>query len=41
MNICDAKVGDSLFLACGSKNEVEKILSISRDKIAREMNLIK
>ena len=40
MNICDAKAGDSLFLACGNKNEVEKILSISRDKIAREMNLI-
>ena len=40
MNICDAIVGDSLFLACGNKNEVEKILSISRDKIAREMNLI-
>ncbi len=40
MNICDAKVGDSLFLSCGNKNEVEKILSIARDKIAKNMNLI-
>ena len=32
--------GDSLFMACGNENEVEKILSISRDKIAKELNLI-
>ncbi len=40
MNICNAEVGDSLFLACGKVNEIEKILSIARDKIARDLNLI-
>ena len=33
-------VGDSLFMACGSVKDVEKILSISRDKIAKELDLI-
>ena len=33
-------IGDSIFMACGKENEVEKILSISRDKIAKELNLI-
>ena len=27
-------------MACGSENQIEKILSISRDKIARELNII-
>ena len=27
-------------MACGNENEIEKILSISRDKIAKELNLI-
>jgi len=40
MKICKAEVGDSLFLACGKTNEVEKILSISRDKIAKDLDLI-
>ena len=40
MKICNMNIGDSLFMACGNENEVEKILSISRDKIARELNLI-
>ena len=40
MKICDAKVGDSIFLSCGKIKEVEKILSISRDKIAKDLNLI-
>ena len=40
MKICNAEVGDSFFLACGKKNDIEKILSISRDKIANELNLI-
>ena len=40
MKICDAEVGDSIFLSCGKIKEVEKILSISRDKIARDLNLI-
>ncbi len=40
MKICNAKVGDSIFLACGKINEVEKILSLARDKIAKDLNLI-
>ena len=40
MKICQAEVGDSIFLACGKINEIEKILSIARDKIARDLNLI-
>ena len=40
MKICQIDFGDSLFMACGNENEVEKILSISRDKIAKELNLI-
>jgi aspartyl-tRNA synthetase len=40
MKICDAKVGDSIFLACGKEKEVEKILSLARNKIARDLNII-
>ena len=40
MKICKAEVGDSIFLACGKKNELEKILSVARDKIANDLNLI-
>ena len=40
MKMCNAEEGDSIFFACGKKNDVEKILSISRDKIAKDLNLI-
>jgi len=40
MKISNAEVGDSVFLACGKKNEVENILSLAREKIANELNLI-
>ena len=40
MKICQAEVGDSVFMACGKNNEIEKILSISRDKIAKDLQLI-
>ncbi len=40
MKICNASEGDSLFLACGKKNEVEKILSNAREKIAKDLDLI-
>ncbi len=40
MKVCNAEVGDSVFLACGNKNELEKILSIARDKIANDLNII-
>ena len=41
MKITNAESGDSIFFACGSKIEVEKILSLARSKIAQELNLIK
>ena len=40
MKTCNAEVGDSVFLACGKEKDVEKILSISRNKIAEDLNLI-
>jgi len=40
MQLCNAEIGDSIFLSCGKNNEIEKILSISRDKIAKELDLI-
>ncbi len=36
----DAKIGDSVFLACGKKNDLEKITSLARDKIAKDLQLI-
>jgi len=33
-------VGDTIFLSCGKQNEVEKILSQARAKLADELNLI-
>ena len=40
MKKTQAKVGDSIFLACNKKDEVEKILSLARDKIAQDLDLI-
>ena len=40
MKICNAKIGDSVFLACGKKNEIQKILALARDKIAKDLNII-
>jgi len=40
MKITSAEVGDSIFLACGKIHDVEKILSLARDKIAQELQLI-
>ena len=40
MKICNAKIGDSLFLACGDENEINTILSTAREKIADDLNLI-
>ena len=40
MKICEASVGDSVFLACGKEKELEKILSKARDKIANDLNII-
>ena len=40
MKTCNADVGDSVFLACGKKTDLEKLLSIARNKIAEELKLI-
>ena len=40
MKITSANVGDSLFFACGKINEVEKISSLAREKIAKDLELI-
>ena len=36
----EAKVGDSIFLACGKLEEVEKITALARDKIGKDLGLI-
>jgi aspartyl-tRNA synthetase len=40
MKITSAKVGDSIFFACGKIRDVEKISSLARDKIAKDLDLI-
>ena len=36
----DAEIGDSIFLACGKEKEVENILSLARNKIANDLDII-
>ena len=40
MKKTNAKEGDSIFLACGKKRELEKITSLAREKIANDLDLI-
>ena len=40
MKICNASVGDSIFLACGKEREVQKLLSVARNRIAEDLNII-
>ena len=40
MEICKAEIGDSVFLACGHEKEIQKILSLARNKIAQDLNII-
>ena len=40
MKISKAEIGDSIFLACANKKEVEKLLSVARDKIAKDLEII-
>ena len=40
MNITGAEVGDSIFLACSKQKELEKITSLARDKIAKDLEII-
>ena len=40
MRISNAEVGDSIFFSCAKKKEVEKLLSVARDKIAKDLKII-
>ena len=40
MTKMNAEIGDTIFMSCGNKSEVEKLLSNARNKIANELNLI-
>ena len=40
MKISNAEIGDSIFFACGKKKDVEKLMSLARDKIANDLNII-
>ncbi len=40
MKKTNAKIGDSIFLACNKQKELEKITALARDKIAGDLNLI-
>jgi len=40
MNITSAEIGDSIFLACAKTNDLEKITSLARDKIASSLEII-
>ena len=40
MKNCNAEIGDSIFLACANEKEIEKILSLARDKIANDLDII-
>ncbi len=40
MKKTNCEIGDSLFMACGQKEELEKITALARDKIAKDLDLI-
>ena len=40
MKDCNMEIGDSVFFACGKKKEIERILSLARDKIAKDLGII-
>jgi aspartyl-tRNA synthetase len=40
MKKTNSEVGDSIFMACGKLNELEKIAALARDKIAQDLDLI-
>ncbi len=40
MKFTNSEVGDSIFLACGKQNELERITALARDKIAQDLDLI-
>ncbi len=40
MKKTNCEVGDSIFMACGKQDELEKITALARDKIAKDLDLI-
>ncbi len=40
MKKTNCEIGDSLFMACGKQDELEKITALARDKIAKDLDLI-
>ena len=40
MKKTNSEVGDSIFMACGKQNDLEKINALARDKIAKDLDLI-
>ncbi len=40
IKITKCEIGDSIFMACGKKSELEKITALARDKIGKELDLI-
>ena len=40
MKLTKAEIGDTVFLSCGKKNDIEKILNLARTKLAEELELI-
>jgi aspartyl-tRNA synthetase len=40
MKKTNSEVGDSIFMSCGKQNDLEKITSLARDKIAKDLDLI-
>jgi aspartyl-tRNA synthetase len=40
MKKTNSEVGDSIFMGCGKQNDLEKITSLARDKIAKDLDLI-
>ncbi len=40
LKLTNSEIGDSIFMSCGKKKDVEKILSLARNKIAEDLNLI-
>ncbi|MDC3226310.1 aspartate--tRNA ligase [Candidatus Pelagibacter sp.] len=40
MKKTNSEVGDSIFMACGKQNDLEKITALARDKIAKDLDLV-
>ena len=40
MKITNAEIGDSIFMACGEEKDIEKLLSLARNKIAEDLKII-